>query len=162
LHYVRGFGLDNDFIRYHAFGLGEGVVGKAALERRSVQTTNLLADPDLRISAPLRAQLEHTGSRALIATPLLVRTPLLRVLAAYHPPGARIPAEEGEFLETLAHHAAAALENPRLFTQTRRRQESAETLAALTQTLTGSLDLSTVLSLVADGVRRLLGSDGGA
>ena len=78
------------------------------------------------------------------------------------PPGFRIPVEETEFLEILANHAAAALDNVRLFEQTRRRQETAETLAALTQTLTGSLDLSTVLSLVADGVRRLVGSDGGA
>jgi GAF domain-containing protein len=162
LSYVRGFGLDEDFVRRHTFALGEGVVGKAALERRSIQTTDLLSDAAIRISPVLRAQLERAGSRALIAAPILIRTQVLGVLAVYHLPGARIPAEESEFLEILAHHAAAALENARLFTQARRRQESAETLAALTQTLTGSLDLSTVLSLVSDGVRRLLGSDGGA
>jgi GAF domain-containing protein/ActR/RegA family two-component response regulator len=162
LRYARGFGLDDDFLRHHTFALGEGVVGKAVLERRSIQTANLLTDPAIRLSPALRAQLERAGSRALIATPILIRTQVFGVLAVYHPPGSWIPAEESEFLEILAHHAAAALENARLFTQARRRQESAETLAALTQTLTGSLDLSTVLSLVSDGVRRLLGSDGGA
>ena len=73
------------------------------------------------------------------------------MLAIYHPVGFRIPAEEVEFLETLAAHAALALENARLFAEARRRQETAETLAAITQALTASLDLRTVLSRVAGG-----------
>ncbi|MBI3454574.1 MAG: GAF domain-containing protein [Candidatus Rokubacteria bacterium] len=162
LRYARGFGLDPAFMREHTLALGEGVVGKAALERCSIQTVDLLRDPAIALSPAARARVEREGSRALVAVPILARAEVLGVLAVYHPPGFRIPAEEAEFLETLANHAAAALENARLFAQTRRRQESAETLAALTQILTGSLDLSTVLSLVADGVRRLLGSDGGA
>jgi GAF domain-containing protein len=162
LRYARGFGLGSEFMREHTLALGEGVVGRAALERRSIQTVDLLTDPAIQLSAVSRARIEATGSRALVAVPIVIRTEILGVLAVYHPPGIRIPVEETEFLEILANHAAAALDNVRLFEQTRRRQETAETLAALTQTLTGSLDLSTVLSLVADGVRRLLGSDGGA
>src|SRR5262249_26896143 len=61
-----------------------------------------------------------------------------------------------------AAHAALSLENARLFTEVRRRQESAESLAAITQTLSASLDLRTVLSRVADCVRELFGADGGA
>jgi GAF domain-containing protein/CheY-like chemotaxis protein len=162
LCYVRGFGLDPEFMREHTLALGEGVVGKAALERRSVHTVDLLSDQAIRLSPAARERVEAEGSRALVAVPILVRSEILGVLAAYHPPGVRIPAEEVEFLEILANHAATALETVRLFGEARRRQESAETLAALTQTLTGSLDLPTVLSLVADGVRRLLRSDGGA
>jgi GAF domain-containing protein len=162
LRYVRGFGLDSGFMQAHTLGLGEGVVGKAALERRSVQTLDLLTDPAIDLSPSTRARVESEGSRALVAVPILIRSEILGVLAVYHPPGYRIPDEETEFLEILASHAATALETVRLFDQTRRRQETAETLAALTQTLTGSLDLSTVLSLVADGVRRLIGCDGGA
>ncbi|HEV8310898.1 MAG TPA: GAF domain-containing protein [Methylomirabilota bacterium] len=162
LRYARGFGLDEAFMREHVLALGEGVVGRAAVERRAIETTDLLHDPAVKLSAEARARIQREGTRALVAVPLLIRSEVLGVLAVYHPPGFRIPSEEVEFLEVLAHHAAAALENARLFSQTRRRQQTAETLAALTQTLTGSLDLSTVLSLVADGVRRLLGSDGGA
>jgi GAF domain-containing protein len=160
LRYARGFGLPG--FGSHTLALGEGVVGRAALERRSVQTVDLLSDPAIELSPAVRERVEHEGSWALVAVPILVRDQILGVLAVYHAPGFRIPAEETEFLEILANHAAAALDTVRLFDQTRRRQETAETLAALTQTLTGSLDLPTVLSLVADGVRRLLGSDGGA
>ena len=68
-------------------------------------------------------------------------------MAMYHPTGFRLPTEDREFLETLAAHAAVALENARLFAETRRRQEEAEALAAITQALTAPLlDLRTVLA----------------
>ncbi len=162
LCYERGFGFDETFLGEHTLAVGEGAVGKAVRERRSIVTSDVLRDPNLELSPETRRRVERAGSRALVAVPIMIRNEILGVLAVYHPPGFRVPAEETEFLETLANHAAAALENARLFAQTRHRQVSAETLAALTQTLTGSLDLPTVLSLVADGIRRLLGSDGGA
>lgn len=162
LRYVRGFGLDRDFMREHVLVVGEGVVGKAAAERRSVATADVLHDPAITLSPMSRRRVERQGSRALVAVPLLIHEEVLGVLAVYHPVGFRIPADEAEFLETLANHAATALENARLFAETQRRQESAETLAAITQTLAGSLDLRTVTSLVAEAIRRLLGSEGGA
>jgi hypothetical protein len=81
--------------------------------------------------------------------------------AIYHAVDFRLPAED-RFLETLAAHAALALENARLFGEIRRRQETAEALADITQTLAASLDLRTVLAGVAEGVRALFGADGGA
>jgi len=162
LRYARGFGLDEAFMREHLLALGEGVVGKAAHERRLVETSDILRDPALDLSPAARARIEGVGSRALVAVPIVRRDEILGVLAVYHPPGFRIPPEEREFLQTLADHAAAALDTARLFDQARRRQRAAETLAEIGQSLTGSLDLSTVLSRVAEGVRRLLGSDGGS
>jgi GAF domain-containing protein/CheY-like chemotaxis protein len=162
LRYVRGFGLDERFQQEHTLALGEGVVGKAAHERRAVETVDILGDRDIELSPAGRARVEGVGSRAVAAVPLLANDRVLGVLAIYHPVGVRIPAEEVEFLETLAAHAALALENARLFAESRRRQEAAESLAAITQTLTASLDLRTVLSRVAESVRELFGADGGA
>ena len=162
LRYVRGFGLDERFQKEHTIALGEGVVGKAARERRAVETVDILGDRDIELSPGGRTRVEGVGSRAVAAVPLLASDRVLGVLAIYHPVGFRIPAEEVEFLETLAAHAALALENARLFAESRRRQETAETLAAITQALTASLDLRTVLSGVAESVRELFGADGGA
>jgi GAF domain-containing protein/ActR/RegA family two-component response regulator len=162
LRYVRGFGLDEQFQKEHTLALGEGVVGKAARDRRAVESADILQDPDIELSHEARARIESVGSRAVAAVPLLASDRVLGVLAVYHPVGFQIPAEQGEFLETLAAHAAVALENARLFAETRRRQETAEALAAITQTLTASLDLRIVLSRVADAVRELFGADGGA
>ena len=93
--------------------------------------------------------------RAVVAVPLLAADRVLGVVAIYHPTGYRLPTEDREFLETLAAHAAVSLENARLFAETRRRQEEAETLTAITRTLTASLDLRTVLSRVAANVREM-------
>jgi GAF domain-containing protein/ActR/RegA family two-component response regulator len=162
LRYARGFGLDEGFQREHTLALGEGVVGKAARDRRMVETGDILRDPDIELPPEARARIASVGSRAIVAVPLVASERVLGVLAVYHRVGFRIPAEEQEFLETLAVHAALALENARLFAETRRRQESAETLAAVTQALTASLDVRTVLARVAEAVRELFGADGGA
>src|SRR5262249_45305834 len=118
--------------------------------------------PEIELSPETRTRVATLDSRAVAAVPLLATDRVLGVLAIYHRAGFRIPAEDVEFLETLAAHAALSLENARLFTEVRRRQESAESLAAITQTLSASLDLRTVLSRVADCVRELFGADGGA
>src|SRR5439155_8451360 len=162
LRYERGFGLPEDFMRVHRLALGEGVVGRAAAERRAVETVDILHDPAVTLSPDARALIEGAGSRAIAAVPILAGGNVLGVLALYHRAGFQIPREEAEFLQILAGHAAAALENARLFTESRRRQESAETLASITQTLTGSLDLQTLITQVADAIQRLLGCDGAA
>jgi GAF domain-containing protein/CheY-like chemotaxis protein len=162
LRYVRGFGLDEEFQKEHTIALGEGVVGKAARERRTVETMDIFRDPDIEWSPEGRARLERVSSRALAAVPLLASDRVVGVLAIYHAVGFRSPAEDVEFLETLAAHAAVALENARLFAESRRRQEAAQALAAITQTLTASLDLRTVLSRVAGAVRELFGAEGGS
>ena len=159
LNYARGFGLDS---RFHGIALGEGVVGRSARERRVVETPDILRDPEIEISPETRARVVSLGFRAVAAVPLLATDRVLGVLAIYHPAGFRLPAEDGEFLETLAAHAAVALENARLFAEARRRQETAEALATITQTLTASLDLRTMVAKVADAVRELFGADGGA
>jgi GAF domain-containing protein/CheY-like chemotaxis protein len=159
LSYVRGFGLHS---RFHAIALGEGVVGRAAQERRIIDTSDIVQDPEIELSLATRARVVSLDTRAVAAVPLLATDRVLGVLAIYHAAGFRLPAEDGEFLETLAAHAAVALENARLFAEARRRQENAEALATITQTLTASLDLRTMVASVAAVVRDLFGADGGA
>ena len=159
LQYVRGFGLGS---RFQSIALGEGVVGCAARDRRTIETSDILRDPEIELSPETRARVESLDLRAVAAVPLLAGSRVLGVLAIYHAVDFRLPAEDREFLETLAAHAALALENARLFGEIRRRQETAEALADITQTLAASLDLRTVLAGVAEGVRALFGADGGA
>jgi GAF domain-containing protein/ActR/RegA family two-component response regulator len=162
LAYVRGFGLDDGFVTAHTLAPGEGVVGRAAAERRTVETADVVRDPAVTLSAAARARIESVGSRAILAAPMLTPDAVLGVLAVYHPVGFRAPADQVEFLELLASHAATALDSARLLAETERRQASAETLAAVSQSLASSLDPGTVITLVVEAVCRLLGCDGGA
>ena len=119
LRYVRGFGLDKEFQKDHTLAVGEGVVGRAARDRRTVETTDVLRDAEIELSPEARARIESQGSRAIAAVPLLATDRVLGVLAIYHPVGFRLPAEEREFLETLAAHAAVGLENAPARSRTR-------------------------------------------
>ena len=138
--YARGFGLDE---RVHATrGPRRGRGGEGRARAPIGRDRGHPADPDIELSPGDPDADRDLRLRAVVAVPIVATDRVLGVLAIYHPVGFRMPVEEREFLETLAAHAAVALENARLFAQTRRRQETAETLTALTQTLTGSLDLS--------------------
>ncbi len=123
LRYARGFGLDETFMREHTLGLDEGVVGKAVRQRCAIVTADILGDPEIALSAEARARIERRGTQAIVGVPILIREEIVGALAVYHPPGLRIPAEETEFLETLANHAAVALDNARLFAEARRHFE---------------------------------------
>ncbi|HEX2480431.1 MAG TPA: GAF domain-containing protein [Methylomirabilota bacterium] len=149
LRYVRGFGLDKEFQKDHTLAVGEGVVGSAARDRRTVETTDVLRDAEIELSPEARARIESQGSRAIAAVPLLATDRVLGVLAIYHPVGFRLPAEEREFLETLAAHAAVALENAienaRLYDATRHQVEQLERLNHVNRAVSASLRLDDVL-----------------
>jgi GAF domain-containing protein/CheY-like chemotaxis protein len=145
LRYVRGFGLDKEFQKDHTLAVGEGVVGRAARDRRTVEATDALRDGEIELSPEARARIVPQGSRTIAAVPLLATDRVLGVLAIYHPVGFRLPAEEREFLETLAAHAAVALENARLYDATRHQVEQLERLNHVNRAVSASLRLDDVL-----------------
>jgi signal transduction histidine kinase len=148
LRYVRGFGLDDAFMREHTLGVGEGVVGRAAAERRAVETVDILQDPAIPLSPAARARIERVGSRGIVAVPMLSPDGVLGVLATYHPVGVRVPPEEVEFLETLANHAGAALESARLLGESRRHAARLEWLSQVNRAVSASLQLDEVLGQI--------------
>lgn len=93
--------------------LGEGVAGKAALERRTIVV------PDLAKSTPFAgvpaAVLQEEGAQALCAVPLIAKGQLVGALRIVH----RTPLDPDphwlEFLETLAGQAALAIDMGRSF-----------------------------------------------
>jgi GAF domain-containing protein len=95
LDYARGFGLGE---RFHRITLGEGVVGRAARDRRTVETPDILLDPEIALSPETRTRVESLGLRAVAAVPLLATDRVLGVLAIYHAVDFRLPAEDREFL----------------------------------------------------------------
>jgi len=63
------------------------------------------------------------------------------------------------FLSTVANQAAVALNNARLFSETRQNAEEMATLFEVSQNLSGTLDPDETQQLVADAALRLLGAE---
>jgi signal transduction histidine kinase len=95
-----------------------------------------------RVSIPLVA-----GDRALGVLAVLTRAP------------DRFSAEEIELLTLLAAKAATALENARLYAETRQQLRQNETLLAVARAANSTLDFGEVMRRVARATGRALGAD---
>jgi signal transduction histidine kinase len=92
---------------------GEGVQGRMAVTRQPVQILDIAAEDAYR--GPLRDVLLRTGTRALLAVPMLREDELIGGLTVNKKtPGAFAP-EVIELLQTFATQSALAIQNARLF-----------------------------------------------
>ena len=69
-------------------------------------------------------------------------------------------ADDVHLLSAFAAHAAIAIENARLYTQATHRAEESQALIQTARSISSSLELQTVLNLIAEQAKALLKSDG--
>jgi GAF domain-containing protein len=145
--------------------------GRAILERAVVHM------PDVELDHEYGGQIGATGSeisravgfRSLLSVPMLRDgVPLGAIAVARVAPG---PFSDNQIalLKTFADQAVIAIENVRLFTELQQRTSeltrSVEKLTALgevSQAVSSTLDLETVLDTINERARHLAGADGGA
>ena len=138
---------------------GTGAVGLSVTERRAVVSDNVLADPRLRFAPDVRAFLENSQIRAILAVPLIVKEQVIGALGLVDVSGRVFTEDDVRLAQAFADQAAVALENARLYADAERRRVEAETLSGLVRTITATLDPASVLRRVAAAARELCGSD---
>jgi GAF domain-containing protein/DNA-binding response OmpR family regulator/anti-sigma regulatory factor (Ser/Thr protein kinase) len=107
--------------------------------------------------APVLAALEV---RTMLVVPLVSGGRLMGVLAAHTPAQSRSFSQKEVALgRGIAAHAAVALDKARLFEQTQARLRETETLLAITQAVSSTLDPAEALRRVAREMARALGAD---
>jgi signal transduction histidine kinase/CheY-like chemotaxis protein len=153
---LRAFAEQNPIAPDH-----HSVVGRAALERRSIHVHDVRADPELTYRAKAIDPI-----RTVLAVPMLRADELLGVILIYR--HEVLPFGEGQItlMETFADQAAIAIENARLLTELQERTgeltRSVQELRALgevSQALSSTLDLDAVLSTIVSRAKQLTGSD---
>ena len=92
--------------------LGEGVGGKAALERRTVAVPNLA---DAGLAGPLIAVMAKEDAQALYSTPLIAKGTLIGVINVILRSPFTAPQEWLDFFETLAGQTSIAIESAKAF-----------------------------------------------
>ncbi|GAB4525489.1 MAG: hypothetical protein Fur0018_10040 [Anaerolineales bacterium] len=103
-------GLETQRLRAHTVRLGDGVIGKCALERTPIFYT------DLRQEKSLPDDLQHIPYRTYYAIPLIAKGKLIGVLEAYRTTPPPDPQEWRSFLDAIANQTAIAVNNADLFT----------------------------------------------
>ncbi len=139
--------------------VGEGVVGRALLERRPIYTSHLLSDPSIVVPEWFVEMAKADGIQSAVGLPLSVGGEVVGGLAVGDGPGREFTEEEIDLLSAFAGHAAVAIQNSRLFGEAEWRRREAEVVADLARTVNSSLELDTVLHAVAEGAKNLCGSD---
>jgi GAF domain-containing protein len=137
---------------------------RAALERRTIQIPDILADPEYSYAAKA-----IEPYRTLLAVPILKTDELLGVILIYLLEVKPFTDKQIALVETFADQAAIAIENGRLLDELRQRTNdlgrSVEELRALgevSQAVNSTLELETVLSTIVANAVRLSGTEAGA
>ncbi|MBI3105601.1 MAG: GAF domain-containing protein [Candidatus Rokubacteria bacterium] len=135
--------------------VGEGLVGRIVATRSPLVVRDLGDD-----SRPLNlARLRAEGAVSFAGVPLMLGSQILGALGV----ATRTPRDFGEedlsLLQSLATHAAIAIENARLHEEIHQRLRESETLLNVSQALAETADLTETVRRVARETARALGAD---
>jgi PAS domain S-box-containing protein len=123
LEYIAGNGFTSSLIQQTRLRIGDGLAGRAALERHAVHIPDLAQadDPSWRTRLPL-----GEAFKAYYATPLIAKGDLKGVLEIFHHTDLQPDAEWLEFLDALTGQAAIAIDNAQLFENLQRAKTELE------------------------------------
>ena len=139
----------------------ESTTGRVLGERRTIHIHDVRADPEYRF-------VEKMGVRTTLGVPMLREALLLGIIIIYREEVRPFTDRQIELVETFADQAVIAIENVRLFQElqarTRELGRSVDELKALgevSQAVSSSLDLETVLNTIVARAVELAGAHGG-
>ncbi|HXJ83169.1 MAG TPA: response regulator [Candidatus Methylomirabilis sp.] len=142
----------------------ETLMGRIALDRHPVNVPDVLADPEYRFSEGQRA----AGYRSLLGVPLLREGALLGTMAIWATDVRPFSERDLALVTSFADQAAIAIENVRLLTELHARTaeltrsvEELKALGEVSQTVSSTLDLQTVLTTIVAHAVQLSKADGG-
>ena len=104
-------------LEHTTLNIGEGLAGRAALQRDTIIIPNLADDNDAFRKSP---QFHKEGFYAMVCTPLIAKGKVTGVLEVFHREPLKTNPEWVDFLETLAGQAAIAIDSIQLFNHLQR------------------------------------------
>ncbi len=142
------------------------VAGRAILEKRTVHVPDLAAEVDTEF--PGGRALVELGQRTTLATPLLREGLPIGAIIIRRTEVKPFSDKQIELLKTFADQAVIAIENVRLFqelqartTELARSVEELKALGEVSQAVSSTLDLQTVLTTIVARAVQLSGTSGG-
>jgi len=168
-HLAASNNAEAPYVKYlseHPISLDRGsLVGRTALERRTVHLPDCLADPEYTLHEYARIG-KH---RSMLGVPLLRERVPIGVIALLRTSVKPFTDKQIELVTTFADQAVIAIENVRLFDEvqarTRELTQSVGELRALgevSQAVNSTLDLETALNTIVAKAAQLSGTENGA
>src|SRR3989449_838305 len=146
-----------DFMRVWSLPLDRSnMAGRAILSRSTIHVADVLADPEYDETIQQGARPWNT----VLAVPLMRGTEAIGAIALLRGTIRPFERRQIELVETFADQAAIAIENVRLFNETREGLEQQTAVSEVLKTISRSaFDLKPVLDIVLENAIRLAGAD---
>ncbi|MEO6816735.1 MAG: GAF domain-containing protein, partial [Edaphobacter sp.] len=128
--------------------IGSGVIGQAALQRKSLLVEDVSKDEHY-ISA-------NPNVRSELAVPLLVKNKVIGVLDIESEALAYFTPEHQRLLELVASRMSIAIENARLYTRVSRQAQTLTVLNEISREITSILDLDDLLERIGQLLKRVI------
>ena len=128
--------------------LGRGIVGQAALQRRSILVEDVSkAEHYIDVNPNVRSEL---------SVPLIVKNKVIGVLDIESETPAYFTPEHQRLLELVASRMAVAIENARLYTRVSRQAQTLMVLNEISREITSILDLDDLLERIGLLLKRVI------
>ena len=155
-----------DHVAEHPVPRNRGTLtGRVAIERRTQQIDDVLADPDYNLPEFQRL----AGYRSIIGAPMIVDDEVVGVLSVWRTTVEPFDEHTRTLLSTFAEQAALALRNVELSValqarsaELARKVDEMEALAEVGEAISSTLDADEVLTTIVEHAVELSGADGGS
>ncbi|MBI4610290.1 MAG: GAF domain-containing protein [Candidatus Rokubacteria bacterium] len=153
---LRGaYGLEDALRARPPRKVSESRVGRVVLTKKPHVSSDMTRDPHWRDSVIVT----EFGYRAVLEVPVILRGQVIGILGVLNKSPRPFSAEDVGLLVSLASHAAIAFERTNLLKELKTRLRETQTLLAITQEVTSTLDLTERMRRVAREAARALGAD---
>jgi GAF domain-containing protein/ActR/RegA family two-component response regulator/anti-sigma regulatory factor (Ser/Thr protein kinase) len=136
-------------------GLGEGLMGRIVASRAPLVVPDLRAERSVRNRERIAAE----GTVSFAGVPLILGDRVLGALSVALREAHTFAEEDLDLLQSLASHAAIAIENARLFDEERTSREHLAALLELNKKIGALAPTDTLLTSIAEEAARLLNLD---
>ena len=158
LYIAAGYGVSKRFLHaIEAQGIpaGAGAIGRAVAERRAISVSDLAQESTI----PLQNLYAMEAIRAVLAVPMLRTDEVIGGIVLWHRTPRHFTPEEIAFIQALAQQCVNAVVNAQLFEAEAQRRREAETLFAVAQAMSATLDLHQVLEAILTELQKVVPYD---
>jgi len=137
--------------------------GRVYLEGRTLQWDDILEDPELNADARFRAQQVASGARSLFCVPIKKEGQTIGTILLRRSTVRPFAPRQIELVETFAEQASIAIENVRLFNETKEALERQTAISEVLDAINSSaFDLERVLTTMLEKAMTLCTADNGS
>ena len=156
LRFAAGFGSTPTFNEDEVMPLSRSLVaGRAIIDRVTIHMEDLAKASEDEFPAAREAQ-RRLGHRALLSVPLMREDRAIGAISVWRMEPVAFTAKQIALVKTFADQAAIAIENVRLFNETKEALEQQTAIAEILRVISGSpTDVQPVLDAIAERAARL-------